>query len=245
MPEGPQERRDAVASLAHELAAPVATMRVLVARLKAPDWSRDDLCQIVNAIDLELSYLSALIRDAQLLSTASAGDIPVVKRPVPLREIVRAAQNYGQTFASAHPVLWPELDNTWVWADAERMMQVLRNLLANAVKYSPPGSLIEVGIKKHHNRVHIAVIDHGSGINPEDADRIFQKFERGQHQNSGIPGMGIGLYLARAIVRAHGSDLALAQTPGGGATFAFELAVADPPASAVQERTPAPCAAVQ
>lgn len=236
---------DAAAFLVHELVAPVATMRILVARLSAPDLSHDELRQITDAVDKELALLDGLIRDVQLLSAASMGGIHVDTHPVSLRDIVGTAQNYGRALPGNHTMRWPELDDTWVWADRERITQVLRNLLANAAKYSPPGSVIEVGVEKHQDRVQISVIDHGPGIAPTDVDRIFQKFARGHHRDPRIPGMGIGLYLARAIVRAHGSDLSLTQTPGGGATFSFQLPTAHPPASTLRERTLAPCATMQ
>jgi signal transduction histidine kinase len=113
-----------------------------------------------------------------------------------------------------------------VWADPERIEQVLRNLLGNAAKYSAPGTPIEIRAIRVGSRVRLQVLDEGFGIGSDDVERIFEKFGRG-HDASGrrIPGVGLGLYLSRRIVQAHGSELAVQSEPGKGSTFGFDLEV--------------------
>jgi signal transduction histidine kinase len=117
-----------------------------------------------------------------------------------------------------------------VVADRERIGQVLRNLLSNAAKYSPEGVPIELRAKREQEDcVRIEVADHGPGIHPDDRARIFEKFGRGRdREGKKIPGVGLGLYLSRGIVRAHGSDITVDSAPGEGAVFGFELKVVVP-----------------
>jgi signal transduction histidine kinase len=112
-----------------------------------------------------------------------------------------------------------------VHADAERIGQVLRNLLSNAAKYAPEGAPIELRAESRGGRLRVEVADRGPGVAREDADIIFEKFARGRaRRERPVAGAGLGLYLSRRIVQAHGAgDLVVAPNPGGGAVFAFEL----------------------
>jgi signal transduction histidine kinase len=114
-----------------------------------------------------------------------------------------------------------------VWCDPERISQVLHNLLDNAAKHTPPGTPIELRAHREGTRVRIEVADRGPGLSAEDVVLIFEKFGRG-HQAVArqVSGMGLGLYLSRQIVRAHGSDLTVESSPGTGTVFAFQLEVA-------------------
>jgi signal transduction histidine kinase len=113
-----------------------------------------------------------------------------------------------------------------VLADPERTGQVLRNLLSNAAKYSPEGTPIELRVIGKEGRVRIEVADHGKGIHQDDVPRIFEKFGRGRdRERHKTPGVGLGLYLSRRIVRSHGSELTVRTRIGEGSVFGFELAV--------------------
>ena len=149
---------------------------------------------------------------------------------VPAAELIAASTAHNRDLPGCHPLLTNVLAEADVLADPERIGQVLQNLLNNAVKFSPDGSPIEVRAERSGAVVRIEVVDHGPGIAPGDEDRIFEKYVRGQYQaQRGSTGAGLGLYLSQRIVQAHGSELAVKPTPGGGATFWFELAVADSP----------------
>jgi signal transduction histidine kinase len=124
-----------------------------------------------------------------------------------------------------HPVETRLATEGWVWADPDRIGQVLRNLLDNAAKYSPPGAPIEVRAEAGGSqRIRVAVADRGIGIRPDELPRIFEKFQRGRDLvGTRAAGLGLGLYLSRRIVHAHGAILEVEATPGVGSTFAFEL----------------------
>jgi signal transduction histidine kinase len=114
-----------------------------------------------------------------------------------------------------------------ILVDPGRIAQVLRNLVTNAAKYTPAGAPIEIRSWRDQARVWIEVVDKGPGIAPEDVELIFSKFGRARNKTDNkIPGLGLGLYLSKRIVEAHGGELIVKSTLGGGATFAFSVQVA-------------------
>jgi signal transduction histidine kinase len=107
--------------------------------------------------------------------------------------------------------------------DAERLRQVLTNLVDNAIKYSPAGSEVEVHAYREDGRVRIDVRDRGPGIAKEDQKLIFEKFGRVTGAGATRPGTGLGLFIARSIAEAHGGALEVHSAPEQGATFTLEL----------------------
>jgi len=118
-----------------------------------------------------------------------------------------------------------------VVCDADAIVRVLTNLFDNARKYSPAGTPIEVRVAGDERRVTVDVMNAGSGIAPEDREAIFERFRRAD--GSGAPGAGLGLYISRGLVRAHGGELEVGDVPEGGAAFTFWLPVLDPGERAV------------
>ena len=149
---------------------------------------------------------------------------------MPLEDLLADAEVYASTLPGHHPIevmVRGDLRaGVCVLADPERTGQVLRNLLSNAAKYSPEGMPIELRVIGMEGRVRIEVADHGQGIHPDDVPRILDKFGRGRdRERHKTPGVGLGLYLSRRIVRSHGSELTVRTRVGEGSVFGFELAV--------------------
>ena len=117
----------------------------------------------------------------------------------------------------------PELP--WVLAEPALIEQVMLNLLENAVRHAGAASPIEVTAHLENNRVTIQVADRGSGIAEADIDKVFEKFYRGQQANQRDGGVGLGLTICRAIVRAHGGRIGIRNRQGGGAVVEFTLPV--------------------
>jgi signal transduction histidine kinase len=103
---------------------------------------------------------------------------------------------------------------------------VLRQLLDNAVKYSPPGSPIVIGAAEKEGSVVVTVTDCGPGIPQADLNRVFEKFYRGPNARERVSGTGMGLAIAREIVRGHGGDIRVVSRPGQGSEFSFALPLA-------------------
>jgi two-component system sensor histidine kinase KdpD len=109
-----------------------------------------------------------------------------------------------------------------VSVDAELVQMVIAHLLDNALKYSPPSAPISIGTRLTEGNVVIYVMDRGSGIPPEEQSRIFDKFYRGTKEQN-LKSTGMGLAIAREIIRAHGREIQVSSKPGEGSEFSFSL----------------------
>jgi signal transduction histidine kinase len=214
------------AMVAHELGSPLGAIRGYVAMLATHELDPDAQAEALAVINAEIDALTSLVRDVQTAASVEREDFVVRPRPVSLASILAEAAAFAKTLPGDHPFRTTIAVHEMVWADPDRVRQVLRNLLTNAGKYTPPGKPIELSAARHNSVVRLEVIDHGPGIRYEDVSRIFEKFGRGRdHAGRKIPGVGLGLYLSRRIIQAHGSMLTVASRIEGGSVFGFELEV--------------------
>jgi signal transduction histidine kinase len=219
-------RADFVSLVSHELRTPMAAV-IGAARTLQQRWrelSPEQRESFLELISGETGRLAELISDVLDTSRIEAGTFSFRFREVDLAELVRdtvATAQLGQDevrlLAHVHDAL-PEIRG-----DAERLRQVLTNLIDNAVKYSPAGSEVEVHAYPENGRVRIDVHDHGPGIAKEDQKLIFEKFGRITGTGATRPGTGLGLFIARSIAEAHGGELEVHSAPDQGATFTLEL----------------------
>jgi PAS domain S-box-containing protein len=221
-------KADFSAIVAHELGGPVAAIARLAEALAICQGDPLMQTKLLVALQSEVALLNALTADVRQVATAERDDFAVHPRPVPLASVLAEAVGHAETLPGGHPVRL--VDETpggaRVLADPQRIGQVLRNLLSNAAKYSPDGSPIELRAEPEGDarRVRLAVVDRGYGIEPDDMRRILEKFGRGRDRSGHrVPGLGLGLYLSRRIVQAHGGDFAIASVPGRGTTIDFVL----------------------
>jgi signal transduction histidine kinase len=226
--------------VAHELASPITAIRAYIAILEAGRSSPDGFRRALTAIEAETDVLQSLAHDVGAIASIERDDFTVELRPTPLAGLLAAAAAYNQTLAGHHPLLTVIPANVEVLVDDARIIQVLRNLIGNAAKFCPPGTPLELRALEVGDRVRIEVVDHGPGVPAGEESMVFEKFGRGSRDRQGVPGFGLGLYLSRRIVRAHGGDLTLQPTPGGGATFALDLALTGAAAGAPERAEPSP-----
>lgn len=218
-----QERRaiaeDIVTVLAHDLnnlLTPLQWHLQLLARRAAKEARERDVRDTSEAI-ASLKRLTRLVANLLDVARLDRGLFTLAPVPLDVAQLVRETVTLMGTRGSVVQVQAPEyLD---AHADPDKLRQALENLLANALKHSPPGRPITVRVT---SVVHpegdwavIAVSDRGKGIAPEVLPRIFERYAAG----SGSPGLGLGLYLARQIAEAHGGTLSVTSTPGHGARF--------------------------
>jgi signal transduction histidine kinase len=223
-------RSDFSAMVAHELETPIAAVRKLNEMLCAQGEDPGVREYATGATERELDALANLVSDVRTVAAVEREGFAIEARRLPLEKLLTDAEAYARTLPADQPFRQvsedgPEVEGS-VLADPERIGQVLRNLLSNAAKYSPEGSPIELRVIGKKGRVRLEVADRGPGIHPDDVTRIFEKFGRGRdREGRKTPGVGLGLYLSRRIVRGHGSELTVRTRPGGGSVFGFELAV--------------------
>jgi PAS domain S-box-containing protein len=220
-------RADLTAMVAHELRGPVAALRMMTFLLEGGELSPQDEAQMFATVKGEIEQLDRLVNDIAAATVAEREDFSVQLHPVSLAMLLAGAEALAlQVLADHHLTVLP-VPEELVWCDPERLSQVLRNLLQNAAKHTPVGTSVELRAYRHGQQVRIEVADDGPGIAAEYVDLIFEKFARGPsaaaHQTSGA---GLGLYVSRQILRAHGSDLTVQSTPGERTVFAFDLTVA-------------------
>jgi signal transduction histidine kinase len=217
-------KTDFTAMVAHELVLPIAAIRTLAAMAHVTTDSPEDHTRALNAIDVEAELLNSLVKDIETVANLEREEFAVVLRPVQLNEILAEAEAFAATLPGDHPLITTMGGPAGVLVDRERIAQVLHNLLSNAAKYSPPGTPISIRAIPEKSRVRIEVEDRGFGIDPDDLSRIFGKFGRGRDTvGRRIPGLGLGLYLSRRIIRLHGSELTVVSTQGAGTVFEFGL----------------------
>ncbi len=212
------------AMVAHEIGNPLAAVRACADMLATRDLPPELQAEALATIRAESKVLTTLMADVQAAAAVERVDFAVQVRAVPLRALKADAAAYAGTLPGDHPFTTCGDTDRLVWADEYRIGQVLRNLLSNAAKYSPPGTPIELRTVVNRECARLEVVDHGPGIHPDELRRIFGKFGRGRDQaGRKIPGVGLGLYLSRRIIRAHGMELEVQSTLGEGTVFGFDL----------------------
>jgi two-component system, OmpR family, phosphate regulon sensor histidine kinase PhoR len=219
-------RRDFVANISHELRTPLASLKLLAETLKA--GACDDpavAADFLGRIEVETDKLTQMVLELGELSRIESGESPPVKKSldiVPFIEKVverlRPQADRAELALSVETV--PGLKP--VPADADRIEQVLVNLIHNAIKFTLPGGKITVTAATTPVGVEISVKDTGVGISPDDLPRIFERFYKADKARSG-GGTGLGLAIAKHIIQAHGGDIRAESYLGKGAKFTFTL----------------------
>lgn len=216
-------RRQMIADIAHELRTPLT---VIQGDLQAIlDGVYQPTPEVIASIHEESTLLARLVNDLHELSLAETGELRLEKRPADMREIVQRAVTVIDPQVRARNIaIELELPQgpVPVEIDAQRIEQVLLNLLSNAERYTPIGGQIRVALTVHKSNAIVQISDTGPGINPEDLPYIFERFWRASRPRA-TGGTGLGLAIAKHFVEAHGGRIWAESTPGKGATLTFSL----------------------
>jgi two-component system, OmpR family, sensor histidine kinase KdpD len=210
-------------SLTHELRTPLTSIRAAATTLMEPtgldDATRLDLAAIV---DEEASRLDHLIGEAVEMAEIDSKMFKINEQPHHPHSLLRNAVAQSQSMLSKHHVeIQPADEDAPALFDARLLGRVLRHLLENAARYAPPGSRITLGATRTPQRLEFSVSDTGPGVDPADMPFIFEKFHRGRKAAKFGKGSGMGLAIARALLKAHGGAIEAVSSPGEGATFRF------------------------
>jgi two-component system sensor histidine kinase KdpD len=237
--EADRVRTALLAAVSHDLRTPLASAKAAVTSLRSRDieWDAEDHDELLATADESLDKLAHLVDNLLDMSRLQAGALAVFPRPADLSEIVaRSLDDLGPA-ARIVAVNIPD-DLPEVAVDPGILERVIANLIANALRYSPPGTPPALTGSVLRDRVELRVVDRGPGIPEEHRDQMFVPFQRlGDTDNT--TGVGLGLALSRGLTEAMGGTLEPEDTPGGGLTMALSLPAVPGPADLVpgsQER---------
>jgi signal transduction histidine kinase len=215
-------RDQLLAIVVHDLGNPLNVIKLATAGLRRTSAIDDAALRTAERIDRAATRMTRLVHDLQdatqiergTLSVSSAPELvgPILGEVV--EEFLPSSQAKGVHLGTALPAV-----DTVVRADRSRLAQVLGNLVGNALKFTPSGGRIDLSAEEHGDVVVFEVKDTGPGIDPEDLPHVFDRYWK----TSRGGGTGLGLFIARGIVEAHGGRLDVWSRPGLGATFAFEV----------------------
>jgi two-component system, OmpR family, phosphate regulon sensor histidine kinase PhoR len=221
-------RKEFVGNVSHELRTPLSLIKGFAETLL--DGAKDDPVQAVRflqKIDIHSDRLLFLIEDLLAISRLESGHAALNPQMVDLHDLAqRVLEDLGAPSAARKTVLENKIPaQTVLWADADRLQQVLFNLIENAIKYGRPGGCVTVGLSGNHpDKLEVFVADDGPGIPPEAIGRVFERFyrvDRARSRESG--GTGLGLAIVKHIVQAHGGEAWVKSELQKGTTFFFTL----------------------
>ena len=213
-------RQEFVANLSHELKTPLTSLRIAAESLQGnpPAEARD---RFAERVIKEADHLSAIIDNLRQLAEIEAGRAVIRSSRFDLNELI------AETVARLHierPLNIRVPPETWVTSDRPKLAQALGNLLDNAVKFSPPGSTVDVKVKVGLDTLVLKVRDRGPGISPEHWDRVFERFYKVDPARSReMPGSGLGLAITKHLAHLLGGHVSTQAARGGGQVFTLVL----------------------
>jgi two-component system sensor histidine kinase KdpD len=215
-------------AIAHEFKTPLTSIKAVTTDLLSgsPNALPAHQHELISIVDESTDRLSKLVTDAIQLARIEGGTFRLNLGVHFPRSLVNAALRQMRSMLDERKVdvIVPD-DLPPVRVDSELIQVVLTHLLDNALKYSPPDDPITIGARLGEGRVIMYLADKGQGISEPEQAQVFEKFYRGKNERH-LQGTGMGLAIAREILRAHGEDIALTSTPGQGSEFSFGLPIA-------------------
>jgi signal transduction histidine kinase len=214
-------RDQLLAIVVHDLGNPLSSIKLAADTLRRTARLDGAVLVTTERIERAATRMTRLVHDLQDATQIERGTLTVQTSAEPVAQLLReVAEEFSPPSAakSIHLEASPPAPETAVWADRDRLAQVLGNLVGNALKFTPSGGNIQVQAEERGGVVLFAVKDSGPGIPPEDAPHVFERYWKARST-----GTGLGLFIAQGIVRAHGGSLDVMSAPGRGATFFFTI----------------------
>jgi signal transduction histidine kinase len=224
-------RRELISAVSHDLRTPLATTRAMVEALADRVVTEPaDVQRYLELILQETQHLSRLIDDLFELSQIDSGALRLHCLPIDLAQLVSETVAAYQVPAADNGIQLEEaltggLESRRIQADPERLQRVLRNLLDNALRHTPPGGTVEVCAAPNSDQVHVSVNDSGPGVPAGELERIFDRFYRGEpsRRRDDHAGAGLGLAIARGLIQAHHGSIWAEPSPLGGMSVQIRL----------------------
>lgn len=219
-----RKKDDFISIASHELKTPLTSIKGYVHLAKREHGPKDKHLEYLNKIDRQLDNLTELIQDLLDLGRIGGGKLSYKTQKVHMSKLISDVVSDLQQVAPERTIVLQNGIRKKVRGDKNRISQVLINLITNAIKYSPRNKKVLVRATEDKKSVHIAVRDYGIGIEKSEKDKIFDRFYRVKDaKGKTFPGLGIGLYLSKAIVARHNGKIWVDSKKGEGSTFHFVL----------------------
>jgi signal transduction histidine kinase len=218
-----------IATVAHEIRTPLTTIKGFTKTLldrwdRLNDETKRDMLRAVNA---DADRVTRLLTELLDVSRIEAGRLTLHRRPVDLSELAERVVDDLRGLADRHVLRLEVSGPVVVFGDPDKLQQVLTNFLENAFKYTDGGTVTVIS-SQEGEWGQVAVTDEGQGIEEERLPRLFEKFAR--HEVPGSPsGTGLGLYICKGLIEAHGGDIGATSRLGSGSTFWFRVPLASAP----------------
>jgi PAS domain S-box-containing protein len=227
--EHEQIKNEFIGMASHELKTPITSMKAYVQLLLNIYKNEDDdefLKKSLTTVNKQINKLTRLITDLLDVSKIESGRLSLNSEVFVMNELLKECIDEVQYTAQRHDIVLEEEAHLSVYADRDRIAQVITNLLTNAIKYSPETDRIDVLIRNIDGQVRVTVHDYGIGISKEEQDKVFNRFYRVEGRNEQtFSGFGIGLFVASEIIRRHSGRIWVDSEKGKGSFFSFELPV--------------------
>ncbi len=220
-------RNTFIANVSHELRSPLTSVQGFIQGMLDGAIEPEDRDKYLQIVLSETKRMSTLITDLLNLAKIESGKFPMEYSQFDLNELLlRCLLTFEQRINEKQLEVGINLPDgkMLVWADEDRISQVITNLIDNAVKFTPPGGELKVWTQTAENKVYVSISDTGEGIPVEDQPYVFERFfkvDKSHSQNK--PGTGIGLSIVKRIISQHGERITLQSVPGKGTTFTFSL----------------------
>ncbi len=224
-----RQREDILRAVSHDLRNPLASVlgqaQLCERRLAKAGLERER--ESAEAVITAAQRMNTMIQDLVDSARSETGQLALDRRPVDLRAFaLDLKQQLRASMDTARVEVQMPDDLPPVWADPARLERILTNLWSNALKYSAPGTPVTVSAHQEDGVVITSVADRGRGIPPEDLPRLFQRYFRTEAAAEARQGLGLGLYISRTLVEAHGGRIWVESVVGKGSTFSFSLPLA-------------------
>jgi signal transduction histidine kinase len=220
-------RRDEFFSIAsHELKTPVTSLKAYTQLLlmDAEGLLDTEHKTMLERMEIQINKLTSLINDLLDTSKIENGQLVLNKELFILNDLVAEIVEETQDICPSQKIIFKNNQPASVYGDKERIRQVINNFMSNAMKYASKSQKIIVTVDKFDDKVTCSVQDFGKGINPEEQDKIFDRFYRvsGPKLNT-FPGLGLGLFICKEVIKLQGGKIGVISQPGEGSTFYFEV----------------------
>lgn len=220
-------KNEFISIASHELRTPITSMGVFAHVLeKRLETTHDAKAKnYIQKIRDQIAKQANLINDLLDISKIQSGHIEFHKEVFDMNKLVRETVEVVQTTTNTHKIVIKGRAKQKVYADRERVAQVITNFLSNAIKYSPSAKKVIISVEDFHKSIRVNVQDFGIGIALKDQRKIFNRFYRVEQNNKTMPGLGIGLYIVQEIIYRQGGSISVKSQEEKGSIFSFTLPV--------------------